>query len=189
MKVMASMFKVGDVIRTNPRDGFWGCAVVLDNHLAPDTLRDRCHIAITGTVRHAPFNLKELTDIELVVLEFERHYRPKSDVFGSRLETCITKYPNVRPGEIELIGNVSTTLVYRGPLSPTIGPGAGEFPLGSAVDLKRLGTEAVINWRRLNDQAALTAEVAAADAAYFAREDARLAKAREQARVRRQRRT
>ena len=86
-----------------------------------------------------------------------------------------------------MIGKTDPGVVFAGLLSPKVGSGPGEYPLGSRVDPDFLGMEAVIAWRRVHDQVALEAEVAAADAEYFAREEARLAKQREQARNRRKR--
>ncbi|MBJ2190004.1 MAG: hypothetical protein JFT10_04040 [Muribaculaceae bacterium] len=50
-----SLFKRGDVIRTNPQDGFYGIAVVLDDgvklELSPNKWSyTMCHIAITHLI-------------------------------------------------------------------------------------------------------------------------------------------
>lgn len=181
--------KAGDVIRTHPHEGFWGCAIVLADYPANESVEPRCHIAITPIVRRQSYRWEDLAGETLTVLEFLEYYRPTPDVKRFRTKTCITLYPNTKLPQLDLIARTDPGTVYGGPLSPRVGPGPGEYPLGSRVDPTWLGIEAVITWRRVHDQATWEAEVAAADAAYFAREAARLAKLREQARRRRERGT
>ena len=179
--------KAGDVIRTHPREGFWGCAIVLADYPASESVEPRCHIAITPIVRHQPYQWEDLAAETLTVLEFLTYYRPSPDIRRSRVRTCITLYPNTKLPPLDVIANTEPGVVFAGPLSPKVGSGPGEYPLGSRVDPDFLGMEAVIAWRRVHDQAALEAEEADADAEYFAREEARLAKQREQDRNRRKR--
>ena len=175
--------KPGDVIRTNPRDGFWGCAVVLsDFPKVEGTVGPQCHIAVTPVVEKHPFALKEISPGELVILDFLEFYTPRRDVTLHNTRRCILLYPNTAlPAPLEVIGSIDAGSIYNGPpLKPIAGGGPGEYPAIMPHDpFSSLGFEAVIAWRRIHDLAALQAEEKAADDAYFAREEARLQKARE----------
>ncbi|MCU1288047.1 MAG: hypothetical protein JWN60_276, partial [Acidobacteria bacterium] len=44
------LLQKGDVIKTNPREGFWGCAVVISEREKTKERDPMCHIAITQVV-------------------------------------------------------------------------------------------------------------------------------------------
>jgi hypothetical protein len=179
MKVAIAALKPGDVIRTNPQEGYWGCAVVLDRIiLNPPFNSEVCHIATTCVVRKNEFTLEEVDSSELEVLEFEKHYSPVRDSLYVKTELCIQKYPLVAKHAVELIGSIDPVKIYNGPLSADIGGHPGGFPLQNRID-KYLGNEAVITWRRKYDKDAWDAFVAVQDAAYFDQEEERLRKNRE----------
>ena len=176
--------RTGDVIRTNPSNGYWGCAVVLSTFDCPIDREARCHIGVTPIVMRHEFTWSELDPEMLHILRFEMHYRPNPDVFGRKMETCITAYPNTRQPRLDIIASVDASSVYSGLLRRGVGGGEdGKFPLGSGIGTD-LGMEAVISWRRVNDKDAFEAEIAASNAAYFAYEAERLRRAREKAKRR-----
>jgi hypothetical protein len=181
VKRPATDLKPGDVIRTHPQRGYWGCAVVLDRiqvALAPTVKVDAALIAITNAVRLKPFELADLVPAEMKVLIFERHYQPTADgpVYKKR-EMSIAKYP-IRKGNkaalVKVIGSLDPSRIYEGPRSGRIAKAPGEFPLMGSDINSFLGNEAAITWRRKYDKRASEAFDARQTALTFKREDERL---------------
>src|SRR3982751_1707839 len=87
----------GDVIKTHPRDGYWGCAVVLTEPCEQENLLPLCHIGITPIVIRHDYRWAEIEGAELSILEFDRGVRTAPLTYASRRETCIglyTSYPH-----------------------------------------------------------------------------------------------
>src|SRR5512143_1812302 len=77
----------GDVIKTHPREGYWGCAVVLTEPHAVEGLRPMCHIGITPLVFDHEYAWAEIEGRELSILEFDREVRIAPNNYGIRHET------------------------------------------------------------------------------------------------------
>ena len=149
----------GDVIKTNPLEGFWGCAIVLSEREKTESRDPVCHIAITPIIFQHGYDFSELDISKLKVLEFERHYRLKPNEGFTKKETLIGVYSRKIDIPINIIGNINTSNIYSGPLP--FDPYSGlevAFPLYGKVTSK-LGSEAVIAWRRINDKDVLAREI------------------------------
>ena len=85
-------FAVGDVIKTHPRDGFWGCAVVLSLG-GIEGLDPLCHIGVTPVVFRHDYAWDELDATSLSILVVDRSVRMAPDTYGTRPRvTCIGIY-------------------------------------------------------------------------------------------------
>jgi hypothetical protein len=154
----SGLFNKGDIILTNPQEGFWGIAVVLSERERTPEFLPMCHIAITPLVFKKEVELSELNISDLVPLEFEKHYtfalekgRRKREPF-SKIETCIGVYTRRNKVNLKIIGNINPETVYAGPLpfSPDYGLEV-TFPL--CGDVKPwLGNEATITYHRKNNE-------------------------------------
>ena len=181
MKIPVNALQPGDVIRTNPDDGYWGCAVVLDRFSLSPMLpkSEACHIATTDFIRRSFYELVDVDTSALKPLLFEQHYQPTKDSpLYVKSIICIEKYALLGKHQIDVIGTIDPLQIYDGPLSTTFGDFPGGFSLRMKID-KYLGNEAVIAWRRKYDKEAWDAIVAASDENYFDREEERLQKNRE----------
>ena len=190
MKSIDDPLKVGTAIRTNPREGYWGVAVVLSNFAATNEAEPRCHIATTPVIFRHPFTWPEIDQIELCALRFKVRYRPSPSTLLLRDDICISLFQNTRVSSLEIIGQVEASSVYAGPLSERIGRdrASGEFSYSGRID-GNLGSQAVFEWRLQHDKEAFEAESAKSTAEWFASEEERRRVAREKARNRQRRGT
>ena len=148
----------GDVIRTNPREGFWGCAVVLSEREKTKEFDPMCHIAITSLVLQHNYDFSELDTNNLEVLEYDRHYRLKPNEEFTQKKTAIGVYMRKINIPLDIIGNIDPSNIYNGllPFDPLVGLKV-TFPICGTVT-EYLGMEAVNNWRSINDKEALEKE-------------------------------
>jgi len=146
-----SLLNIGDVIKTNPREGFWGCAVVLSFREKTDEFYPQCHIGITPLIVRHDFTWEDIAQNEFSILDFERGIRVAPNEYATRKETCIGIYSAKRPAELSIIGRIDPLLVYPQSLTFEIGDGTeGEFPLYGKIS-PTLGMEAVNSWRKIHD--------------------------------------
>ena len=68
----AQILNKGDVIRTQPQEGFWDIAVVLSQREKTPELHPMCHIAITPLLFHHKVSFEEISIIDLKPLIFEK---------------------------------------------------------------------------------------------------------------------
>lgn len=78
-----SLFKRGDVIRTNPQEGFYGIAVVLDDgrklELSPNKWSyPMCHIAITPLIYDFEVTMKDVDLSQIYPMKYTRCYQLKN---------------------------------------------------------------------------------------------------------------
>ena len=142
------LFNEGDVILTNPAEGFWGIAVVLSEREKTENFYPMCHIAITSIICKHKIECRELKIEELKPLEFERVFALKNVEEFSKIETCIGVYTRRNKENIEIIGSVNPKIVYDGPLP--FDPWSDleiKWPL-NGEPTKLLGREAYITWKR-----------------------------------------
>ena len=153
--------EVGDVIKTHPKDGFWGCAVVLNTRERCEQFNPSCLIGITPIVLRHDFAWSEVADFEFSILEFIQGIRLFPGDTRSRRVTCIGCY-DARPNpELPTIGRVDASRVYSGPIGFEVGDATnGKWPLCGRIK-GHLGTEAVIAWRRIHDAVQLAIDVEA----------------------------
>ncbi|MCK6609298.1 MAG: hypothetical protein L6Q46_13515 [Flavobacterium sp.] len=142
------LFNEGDVILTNPAEGFWGIAVVLSEREKTENYHPMCHIAITPIIRNHKIEFSELKIEELKPLEFERVYALKNVEDFSKNEICIGVYTRRNKENIEIIGSINPKIVYDGPLP--FDPWSDleiKWPL-CGEPTKSLGREAYITWKK-----------------------------------------
>jgi len=177
------LLRRGDVIRTEPLAGYWGCAVVLSELPATPGLRAMCHIGITPVVRRHPFTLEELADDEWTVLRLEVGVRVGIGEYLPRRMTAIGQWANFKVPALTLLGRVDPAIVYSHDLTSEVGDGsASAFPLCGPIRAS-LGAEAVAAWRRVHEAEASRAERDESRARFEVFEQERLAQARAKARA------
>ncbi|HEY6019512.1 MAG TPA: hypothetical protein VIY48_06315 [Candidatus Paceibacterota bacterium] len=152
----------GDLIKTNPKNGYWGCAVVISEREKTDESDPMCHIAITDVIFRHDYVVGEIDTSKLRAMEFQRWIRLKPNEEYSRTETLIGVYSRKIKVPINIIGSIDPTGIYQGPLpfEPNHGLDV-KWPLCGNVT-NSLGMEAVISWRRVHDKEALEKEILAA---------------------------
>lgn len=163
----SSLLHIGDVLKTNPIDGYWGCAVVLTERESTSQLDPMCHIAIATTVFRRDFTFDDLNLSQLEVLVFERGVRVAPQTYVPRIETCIGVYSRKR-NPLPILGKVDPQSVFSDPLAFVAGDGTdGGWPFcGNVTPI--LGNEAVHAWRAEHDTEAYNREVAEAEASHEA---------------------
>ena len=147
--------EVGNVIKTHPKDGFWGCAVVLNTRKKCSQFNPFCLIGIAPIVLRHDFAWSEVANLEFSILEFVRGIRLFPGDTRSRRETCIGWYDARPNADLPTIGSVDASQVFQGPVVFEIGDATnGKWPLCGRIPA-HLGIEAVIAWRRIHDAAQL----------------------------------
>ncbi len=140
----------GDVIRTNPEEGFWGIAIVLSEREKTPEFQPMCHIAITPLLFNHKVKFDEISFSEIKPLEFDQVYALKGKEEFSVRETCIYVYTRRNKVNLEIIGSIDPEKIYNGPL-----------PYEPYYDLEvkwkvcgepseNLGRQAFIQWKREN---------------------------------------
>jgi hypothetical protein len=153
---------LGAVLKTHPREGYWGCAVVLTAGGTVPGFLPLYHIGITPLVFRHDFSPQDLDGRELSILIFDRGVRLAPGTYAVRRETCIGIYALPRQLPLPVIGLTDPTKVFPGPLTYEAGDGtAGKFPLCGPLR-PNIGGEAVIAWRAIHDAEAWAAELQAA---------------------------
>jgi hypothetical protein len=179
-------FTPGDVLRTEPRPGYWGCAVILSAARKTTEFHPRFHVGVTPAVFRHEFDFSEIDASQLTILRFSRDVRTEPDTYVARgTETCIGIYTAKSRGDLLVLGKVDPLSVYAPPLTLEVGDGTnGSFPLCGPLR-KNIGVEAVISWRRIHDAETLSREVIDARESFEAMEAERLAKQRERSKRKR----
>lgn len=141
------LFNKGDVILTNPEEGFWGIAIVLSEIEKTPELYARCHIAVTPLIFLKQVEFSDLNPNDFVPLKFERQYtfelqNKKPEPF-SKLETCIATYTRQNKADFKILGNINPDNVYKGELL--------QFPADGHAEKFWLGREAYMDWKRKNE--------------------------------------
>lgn len=143
-----NLFNRGDVLRTNPKEGFWGIAVVLSQTEKTPEAYPQCHIATTPLVFKHEVGFDEINESDLKPMEFNRLYSLEKQEEFYKPETIIGVYSRNNKANIEVIGTVDPLKIYDGPLpfSPDYRLKV-TWPLNGFAD-SYLGMEAVINFER-----------------------------------------
>ena len=163
------LLAVGDVIQTHPREGYWGCALVLTAREKTANRDPMCHIGITTVVFTHEYAFAELADVRLEILQSAQAVRLDPGVYapGER-RRCIGIYTRKVHPAVVILGNSEVSSLIQTPPSIEIGDGLdGGWPLCGPITAS-LGSEAVHAWRAVHDRERLLAEVAAASASHEA---------------------
>lgn len=154
----------GDVLKTNPLEGYWGCALVLSAQDETPESDPMCHIGITSTVFTHDYDFEELEIEKLEILQRDRQIRTGLDLACATVrETSIGMYSRAVDSSIDIIGNVDVSSVFTAPLEFKFGDGTGDGWPGCGVVEKSLGYEAVHEWRSVHDRAQWLQDMAEAE--------------------------
>ena len=151
-------FEAGDILRTHPRQGYWGCAIVLSVREATEAFAPMCHIGISPFIALHEYAYRDLGVEDLTILSYDQGVRVGRNDYRARRVTCIGIYENRNRPSLDVIGAVDPASVYQRALTYEAGDGTdGKFPKCGSVE-PSLGFEAVVEWRRLNDSDAYWTE-------------------------------
>lgn len=143
-------FKKGDVIRTNPEEGFYGVAVVLDDGKRLEEQPGKfscpmCHIAITPLIYDYEITMDDINIDKLHPLIFQRCFSLKGKPEFYREELLIHIYTTRNIIDQPIIGNVVPNIVYNGELPWE--PGGDKFHWCGDIGAM-FGREAYTQWLR-----------------------------------------
>jgi hypothetical protein len=145
----------GDLLKTNPLEGYWVCSLVLGTRDKTSDFDAMCHIAVTNAVFDHDFDVSEidLTNLKIIhVTNYEGKVVPCINIYASKLKK-----------DIEVIGKLEPSSYYSEPLEFKIGNGSdGGWPQCGPLK-KSLGYEAVHQWRSVNDKEAWLNDIASAE--------------------------
>lgn len=153
-----NLLNKGDVIKTNPREGYWGVAIVLSERNKTNEFDPMCHICITPQVFRHDYEFSEIEGSTFEVLEWQqRQLKPNEELF--KLVTVIGVYSRRIKSPVCVIGNIDVYGIHNGhlPFSPDYGQEV-QWPLCGNVE-DHLGIEAITAWRSIHDKQALEAEI------------------------------
>jgi hypothetical protein len=159
-----NLLSFGDVLRTCPREGYWGCAVVLTARDKTKQFHPMCHIGITTSVFTHEYSFAELKVADLEVLQFDRQIRVAQNTYKPfRKETCIGIYSRIIIPPVVVIGNIDPSQIYPFPLEFIAGDTTdGGWPFCGKIP-QSLGSEAIHWWREEHDSEAWQKEIAEAE--------------------------
>ncbi len=152
---MKNNVEKGDLLKTNPLDGYWVCSLVLETRNKTSDSDAMCHIATTSAVFDHDFDVSEI-DIENLRIIHVSNYEGK-------VVPCIEIYTSKLKKGIEVIGNLEPASYYSEPLEYVIGNGSdGGWPQCGPLT-KSLGYVAVHQWREVNDKEAWLKDIVSAE--------------------------
>jgi hypothetical protein len=157
------VFACGDVVKTHPFDGYWGCALVLTARDKTEEFNPMCHIGITPVVFTRDYKFQELDISTLTIMECETEIRVGPYTYAPlRRAKCIGIYARKINSSVNLIGNIDVSSIIPNQLSFEVGDGTnGGWPLCGPVSAS-LGCEAVHAWRSVHDRTTWLSDVVAA---------------------------
>lgn len=149
-----SLFKRGDVIRTNPEEGFYGIAVVLDDGVKLEISPNKwsypmCHIAITPLIYDFEVTIKDIDIDQLHPLRFQRCYCLKNMPEFFKEELLVHIYTTRNIARLPVIGNIDPSDIYQDDLSWE--PKSDRFYFYGDAQ-KYLGGEAYLNWLNISSK-------------------------------------
>ena len=171
--------EIGSVIRTNPSEGFWGCAVVLSAYDGTAEHYPVCHIGVTDFISTKIYDAAELDFSRIEMLTYESRLRVAPfDYVRMPTRRCIGIYTVMTATRVDVITTIDPTDIYDRPLTMDIGDGTnGAYPLCGPVP-DYLGQEAVVAWRRVHDKERLAEEERESSQRFEVFEEQRLEEAR-----------
>lgn len=150
----------GDLLKSNPQEGYWVCSIVLSYREKTDNFNAMSHIATTNAVFDHDFYVSEIDRDELKIIHntnFEDYVVPCIEIYAAKL----TK-------DIKVVGQVQAESYYQHPLKFEIGRGHdGGWPQCGPLT-KSLGYQAVHQWRSVNDRDTWLADILAAEKSHAA---------------------
>lgn len=137
----------GDVLRTHPRDGYWGCAVVLGALAETREFHPKCLLAVTPWVFDHEYGFDEVDQARLEFLQ--EAGRPVQRIYTYKKLIGVTRIGRFDLRNVEL----PEVSFEPEPWRPLCGP----------ID-QQVGSEAILAWRELHDSERLNAEIEAVEA-------------------------
>ena len=186
MKAIKNPLRPGTVIRTHPKRGYWGCAIVLTARDGSSGFHPSCHIATTPLIRRRKYSWASVQPSELQIVRLTPNIRVGPNEYRQAPGTpvCIGIYTLKHAESLDIIGEVDPTKIYEYPLTFEVGDGtSGRFSLCGPISDK-LGWEAVVAWRELNDRNELERERKKSREQFEAFERERLAAVRTKRKIR-----
>lgn len=158
------LLETGDVLKTHPFEGYWGCALVLTAREKVDRSDPMCHIGITSAIFRHDYAFDELDLPNLKILQIDRKYRAAPNTYVPlHRETCIGIYSRKINSSVNRIGKIDISSFIPCKLLFEAGNGSdGGWPFCGSVS-KWLGSDAVHAWRAVNDREQWLLDMAAAD--------------------------
>lgn len=143
-----SLLKKGDVIRTNPEDGFYGIAVVLDDgekfELSPNKWSyPMCHIAITPLIYDYEVTMEDVDLSQIYPMRYMTRYNLKNTPIFYREVLLVHIYTTRNVDHLSIIGNIDPSNIFQEDLSWN--PRPDRFHLCGNPQ-KHLGREAYLSW-------------------------------------------
>ncbi len=147
------LLAIGDILKTHPFEGYWGCALVLTAGEKIDKYDPMCHIGITTAVFTHDYCFNELDISNLKIIEIERKYRAAPNNYVPLYkETCIGIYSRKINSFVNRIGNIDVSSIFTIKLTFKVGNGSdGGWPLCGSVS-RSLGYDAIHAWRSVHDR-------------------------------------
>ena len=155
---------IGDVLKTHPMDGYWGCALVLSARDKTGQFDPMSHIGITSLVFTHDYAFHELDLKGLEILEDDVSIRVGPGSYAHwRRSLCIGIYSRRITPAVHVIGNLDVASLVPAPLTFEAGDGTdGGWPFCGRVE-ESLGYEAVHAWRSVHDRTQWLSDIAAAE--------------------------
>lgn len=147
-------FRKGDIIQTNPKAGFYGIAVVLDDAEEIELSENKrskplCHIAVTPYIFDCEPDTEDMKNLHFEPLLFTQYKIVNGEKVFLRNKLCVDIYTNRNKANLPVIGNMDPSNIYKEKLLWQ--PQADRFHL-SGDPGSRLGLEAYINWERKQEK-------------------------------------
>ena len=147
---MKKHFEKGDIIRTNPMEGYFGIAVVLETRGKTEKFNPMCHIAITPLMFKHEVSMEEL-DLEtlkpLSIIRKLNYTKRGVEIKGEREDLLIDIYATRNKPELTVIGNIDPSGIYTEPLLWE--PQEDRFHFAGTVT-ETLGIDAYNEWAKKN---------------------------------------
>ena len=158
--VMKKNVEKGDLLKSNPLEGYWVCSIVLSHREKTNEFDAMCHVASTNAVFDHDFDISEVDTDKVKIIHTKN--------FEDYLVPCIEIYVSKLVKGIEVIGQVQTDSYYVHQLPFQIGRGHdGGWPQCGPLK-KSLGYRAVHQWRTFNDREAWLNDIREAEESHAA---------------------
>jgi len=145
----------GDLLKSNPLEGYWVCSIVLSFQPKNDNNNAMSHVAITNAVFDHDFHIDQINVDALRIIHTQNN--------ENSIAPCIQINTSKLMKEIEVIGQLDVEPFYPHDLNFQIGNGSdGGWPQCGPLT-KSLGYQAVHQWREVNERKAWLQDIAEAE--------------------------
>ncbi len=145
----------GDLLKSNPLEGYWVCSVVLSFQPKSVDFNAMSHVAITNAVFEHDFDVSEIDLDKLKIIHTRNHEK--------FLVPCIEIHASKLVKEIEVISQLDVEFLYPHHLEFKVGNGSDEGWPQCGPLTRSLGYQAVHQWRKVNDREAWLKDIVLAE--------------------------